>query len=495
MTSYKTKLAAVAALSFLVAGCLVGPDYVRPPAETPETYKEMADWKVAQPQDDIARGAWWVIYNDPQLNALEEQVEISNQNITAAEANFRQALASIRAARAAYFPTVTGGPAYSRFRRSASTTTGNTNTNFQGASGTSGQSGIGSSAGRVLSDNLLNFAATWELDIWGQVRRSVESSRAGAQASAATLEGVRLSAQSTLAQNYFQLRALDEQKRLFDRTVAAYRRILEMTKNRYERGVVSRADVLQAETQLKSTQAQALDLGVQRAQLEHAIAMLLGKPASSFSIPVAPLTLKVPPIPVGLPSELLERRPDIAAAERNMAAANAQIGVAIAAYYPNVTLNGTTGLEASRLAKWFFWPSRFWSLGSSLTQTLIDGGLRGAQTDQARAAYDATVATYRQTVLTGFQEVEDNLAALRILEQEAQVQEEAVQASRQSVTVSTNQYQAGTVSHLDLLVVETAALTNERTAIDILGRRLSASVLLIKALGGGWKSADLPAVR
>jgi len=277
-----------------------------------------------------------------------------------------------------------------------------------------------------------------------------------------------------------------------DRTVAAYRKSLELTLNRYGSGVASRGDVLQAETQLRSTEAQAIDTGVQRAQLEHAIALLVGTPPSSFSIPAMPLDVLPPAVPVGLPSDLLERRPDIAAAERRMAAANAQIGAALAAYYPTVTLTASAGFEASHLGDWFRWPNRFWSFGPSITETLYDGGLRGAQTDQARAAYDATVATYRQTVLTGFQEVEDNLAALRILEQEAKVQEEAVKSAQKSVEVTTNQYKAGTVSYLDVIVTQTAALTNDLTATGILGRRMTASVLLIKALGGGWDASLVP---
>ncbi len=481
-------LALLAAVSLLFTGCLVGPDYVKPITEAPGAYKENAPWKVAQPRDELPRGRWWEIYRDPKLNALEEQVDISNQNIAQAEANFRQAQALIRVARAAYFPTVGGGPAWSRFKRSENL--GNSNTNIAGASGTGG--GIGTFPGATLSDYLLNFNTAWELDIWGKVRRSVESSQASAQAGAATLEGVRLSAQAALAQNYFLLRSLDKQKSLFDDTVASYQKILDLTKNRYAKGVASRGDVAQAETQLKATQAQAIDLGVQRAQLENAIAVLLGKPASVFSIPAAPLATVIPPIPVGVPSELLERRPDIAAAERNMASANAQIGVALAAYYPTITLSATGGFEASTAVEWFTWPSRFWSLGTAAAQTIFDGGLRGGQTAAARATYDATLASYRQTVLTGFQEVEDNLAALRILENEAKVQGEAVVAARQSSTVSTNQYKAGTISHLDLMVVENIALNNERAAVIILGNRLSASVLLIKALGGGWKSSDMP---
>lgn len=491
LDSSRLILTAVAGVLLLFAGCTVGPDYVRPPAETPTSYKENAGWKVAQPRDELPRDQWWKIYQDPRLNDLEAQVDITNQNLAAAEANYRQAVALIRVAQAGYFPTVTGGPSWSRFKRSENL--GSSNRTLAGASGTGpGGGSISTLPGATLSDYLLNFNAAWELDIWGLVRRTVEASKATAQASAATLEGVRLSAQATLAQSYFQLRALDEQKRLLDDVAADFKKIFDLTKNRYASGVAARNDVALAETQLKNTQAQAIDLGVQRAQLEHAIATLMGKPASTFSIPAAPVALKVPAIPAGVPSELLERRPDIATAERNMAAANAQIGVAIAAYYPTITLSATGGFEAATTPLWFTWPSRFWSLGAAAAQTLFQGGALVAQTAAARAAYDSTVATYRQTVLTGFQEVEDNLAALRILEQEAKVQDEAVKAARLSVTLSTNQYKAGTISTLDLLVVVTVARNNERTAVTILGNRMSASALLIKALGGGWKSSDLP---
>jgi NodT family efflux transporter outer membrane factor (OMF) lipoprotein len=333
---------------------------------------------------------------------------------------------------------------------------------------------------------------SWELDVWGRIRRSVESSQASAQASAADLEAARLSTQTELAQDYFQMRALDAQQQLLDETVTAFEKSLGLTKNRYTSGVASRADVLQAETQLKTTQAQSIDVGVQRAQLEHAIALLTGKPAAAVSIPVAPLTTAPPSIPAGVPSELLERRPDVAAAERQVAAANAQIGVAQSAFFPTVTLSATGGFENSGLSKWLSWASRFWSAGVAISQTLFDGGLRRSQVEQARAAYDASVAMYRQTVLTGFQEVEDNLAALRILENEAQAQEEAVTAAQQSLIVTTNQYKAGIVSYLNVVVAQTAALSNQRTAVDILDRRLNATVLLIKGLGGGWNVSRLP---
>lgn len=471
----RTSIITIVAGTLLLSACTVGPNYVRPSVETPPAYKEIGDgtsWKVAEPRDELIRGAWWELFGDSQLNALEEQVSISNQNIAVAEAQYRQALALVQASRAGYFPTVTLGPSYSRSRRPV------------GAGGA-----VRSSV--ITSDYLLNGQASWEPDVWGKIRRTVEGAKASAQASAADLAAARLSAQAALAQDYFQLCSLDAQKKLFDRTVSAYQTFLELTNNRYASGVASRADVLQAETQLRTAQAQAIDIGVQRAQLEHAIALLIGKPASVFSIPVSPLSAIPPFIPAGVPSVLLERRPDIAAAERLAAAANAQIGVAEAAYYPNITLTASGGFEAAHLYRWLTWPNRLWTVGTTVLETVFDGGLRSAQTEQARAAYDANVASYRQAVLTGFQEVEDNLAALRILEDEARVQDEAVNAAQQSVTVSTNQYKAGTVTYLDVMTVQTIALTNERTAIDIRGRRMAAGVLLIKALGGGWDAAAL----
>ena len=488
----------IAGMLLLLAGCVVGPDYMRPPTAAPEVYKETPGWKVAQPRDELSRGAWWEIYNDPKLNALEEQVDINNQNIAVAEAQFRQALALVQEARAAYFPTVTGGASWTRLQNSGTVGTISPTTTSGGASGTAGTSGRGTSkvspGPPPITEFLLNSDLTWEPDLWGKVRRQVESSRASAQASAADLEGVRLSARATLAQSYFQLRTVDDLKRLLNNTAADYQKILVFTKNQYAQGVASLGDVSIAEAQLKSTQAQAIDLGVQRAQLEHAIALLIGKSPSVFAIPEARQTLRVPAVPFGMPSELLERRPDIAAAERNMAAANALIGVALSAYYPTITLSASGGFETSSLAKWLTWPSRIWSLGAAASETLLDFGLRAGQTAAARAAYDASVATYRQTVLTGFQQVEDNLAALGILKEEGQVQDEAVQASRKSLAVSTNQYKAGILSRIALLVVETQTLANERTAITILGNRMSANVLLIEALGGGWKSSDLPPV-
>jgi NodT family efflux transporter outer membrane factor (OMF) lipoprotein len=486
-------LATVAGALTLMTGCVVGPDYVRPTVITPVAYKEVDGWKVAQPRDDVIRGAWWEIFGDPQLNTLEAQVSLSNQNLAQAEATYRQARALVREARASYFPTLTLGLGYTRYRDSATLGRSSAGTSSAGASSAGASIGGGSSSPR--SDFQLGLDFSWELDLWGRIRRTVESDQASAQASAGDLENARLSYQAELAQDYFLLRTLDAQKRLLDETVAAYEKSLEITKNQYASGVASRADVVQAETQLKTTQAQAIDVGVQRAQTEHAIALLIGQPASTFSLPAAPLTATPPPIPVGVPSELLERRPDIAAAERRVAAANAQIGVAEAAYFPTLTLSASSGFESSSLSQWLTAPSRFWSVGPGISETVFDGGLRRAQTDYARAGYDASVATYRQTVLAAFQAVEDNLAALRILEQEAQAQDEAVKKAQESVTLTMNQYKAGTVSYLNVITTQTTALTNETTAVQLRGRRMTAAVLLVQALGGGWHAADLPSAQ
>jgi NodT family efflux transporter outer membrane factor (OMF) lipoprotein len=465
------------ALAFLclLSACTVGPDYVKPSAQVPAGFKDVDGWKSAQPRDGVIRGRWWEVFEDPALNALEQRIEISNQNLAAAEAQFRQARALVQIARAGYFPTVTAGPSVARYRNSS-----NMPINTSAYVGPN-------------SISAMSFDATWEADIWGRMRRLVESSRAAAQASAADLETVRLSTQAELAMDYFQLRGLDADRRLLDETIVAYQKALDLTRSLFKGGAASNADVVQAEAQLKRTQAQAIDVGVQRTQLEDAIAVLVGNPASTFSIPVSPLAATPPPAPVGVPSQLLERRPDIAAAERRVAAANAQIGVALAAFYPTVTLSASGGFEATRLSNWFNWPSRFWSLGpAALTGTLLDGGLRRAQTDQVRAAYDETVAFYRQTVLTSFQNVEDSLAALRILEQEARVQDEAVAAAERSVTLTTDQYKVGIVSYLNVVTAQTFALTDERTAVSIASRRMTASVLLVKALGGGWTVSSLP---
>ncbi len=451
---------------FALTACAVGSDAVRPVMELPTSYKENVGWKVAEPRDQASRGHWWEIFGIPELNALEQRVMVSNQNLRAAEASYRQAQAAVQATRASYFPTL-----------SANTTA------------TRSQS-LPSAGGGLSNQYALNVVASWEADIWGKIQHSVAASTASAQASAADLEAARLSLTATLAQNYFQLRALDTQKQLFEATIAAYRKSLKLTQNRYAVGVAAKVDVVQAQTQLESTQAQALQINVQRAQLEHAIALLVGQPPETFSLSPASLVATVPVTPVGLPSDLLERRPDIAAAERRVAAANAQIGVAEAAFFPALTLSGTGGLQNGNFAQWLSSPNLFWSVGPVLAQVIFDGGLRQAQTEEARALYDQNVALYRQAVLAGLQEVEDSLAALRYLEAAAQVQEAAVQSARQSVALTTHQYRAGVVSYLSVVQVQVSALANEQNAVNLLNSRLAASVLLIKALGGGWSSSS-----
>jgi len=464
------------AFAFLVvcalSGCAVGPDYKRPEVQITPSYKEAGEWKAAQPQDDLDRGKWWGVFGDPLLDALVGQVEISNQNVLVADARFRQALALAAASRAAYFPTLDASVSAVRSRSPTGVIGGTT-------------------AGRIITNRSASLNSAWEADLWGRLRRAVESSEAGAQASGADLAAARLSAQAELASSYFQLRILDAQRQLLEDTVAGYQKSLDLTKNRYDTGVAAKVDLVQAETQLKSTQAEAIDTGVQRAQLEHAIAVLIGKAPAEFSIAPVPLAVTMPRIPMGLPSELLERRPDVAAAERRVAAANAQIGVAKAAYFPSLTLSASYGSRSADASQWFTVPSRFWSIGPALAQSIFDAGLRRAQTEQAIAAYDATVAQYRQAVLAGFQEVEDNLAALRILGEEAEVQESAVRAARESVLLTTNQYKAGIVSYINVVTVQTTQLSNERTAMGILGRRLVAAVTLVKAVGGGWSAAEI----
>jgi len=460
------------AVAVLLGACSVGPDYVRPAVETPAAYKEAGNWKPAQPRDDVDRGKWWEVFNDPLLNQMQEQVDISNQNLAKAEAQFRQALALVQSARAGYYPSVTGGISNTRSRSSATTIA---------------TPSVAPVSRGVATSHNLPFQASWAPDVWGSVRRTVESNEAGAQASAGDLAAARLSAQAALAQSYFQLRALDSEKLLLEDTVAAYGKSLKLVQNQYAAGVVAKADVVQAQTQIKTAQAQSIDIDAQRALLEHAIASLMGKPPSDVSIPRQALQASVPLAPAELPSELLERRPDIAAAERRMAQANAQIGVATAAYYPALTLSASTGYQSATMTDWFTAPSRYWSFGPAIALSLFDGGLRQAQTAQAIANYDASVAAYRQTVLAGFQQVEDSLATLRILEQEAEVQGEAVALAQEALTLALNQYKAGTVNYLNVVVIQAAALANQRTAVDILSRRVSASVQLVTALGGGWE--------
>ena len=483
-----TRRGALASACIALAACAVGPDYRRPDAPTPAAFKENADWKPAQPGDELKRGAWWEIFGDATLNELEAQVESANASLQQAEAQYRQAAALVSEARASYFPTVGVSASATRSGRYGG-----------GGSVVSGGTVIGGNTtanGKTNSHSTtysLPLQASWEPDLWGRVRRTVEGQAANAQASAATLQSTRLSLQAELATSYFQLRIVDEQRRLLDDTVEAYRKSLKLTQNQYDVGVVARADVVQADVQLKQAQVQAIDLGIARAQFEHAIALLIGKAPAEFTLAPQRLGIKPPAIPVGLPSQLLERRPDIAIAERQMAAANAQIGVAESAFFPTLTLSAEAGYQSSTFSKWLTAPSRFWSLGPQLAETIFSGGLRHAQTAAAQAAYDAAVANYREVALAAMQNVEDNLAALRILDSEQQAQAETVAAAELSLRIANNQYRAGTVSFLNVITAEAAAYTNERNAITILGNRLTDSVSLIKALGGGWEASELPA--
>ena len=460
----------------LFAGCTVGPNYVRPAAPVTAEFKEAGNWKTAQPSDAVSRGKWWEIFGDAKLNALAEQVNISNENVRAAEARLRQAEALVEQSRSGLWPTLAVSPSFQRSRSPIV---------------------IGTSGNAPFPTNVYNLplTASWAPDLWGSVRRTIEGNVANAQTSAANVANARLLAQSQLAIDYFQLRVLDARKRLLDETVAAYQKSLELTRNRYNAGVAARVELVQAEAQLKSAQAQAIDTGVQRAQMEHAIAILIGKPPAELNIAPEVVALAIPAIPPGIPSQLLERRPDIAAAERQMAVANAQIGVAQAAFFPSLSLTGTNGFRANSPPDWLTAPARYWSLGATLAETLFDGGSRSAVKKQAIAAYDANVATYRQTVLTAFQQVEDNLAALRILEEEAATQAEAVQSARLSTELTLNQYKAGTVNYLNVVIVQAAQFNSESTAVNLLGQRLIAAVALVQALGGGWDATQISSAK
>jgi NodT family efflux transporter outer membrane factor (OMF) lipoprotein len=477
----------LAVTSCLLAGCTVGPKYHTPTAETPAAYKELtpADykntegWKVAQPKDDALRGKWWEIFNDPQLNALEEKVNVSNQNIAAAAASFFAARALVKEARSQLFPRVTTNPAITAQRPSAKLSSGKAGGSTSSSTGT-------------FTDYTLPFDATWEPDLFGRIRNTIKSAAYGAQASAADLENTRLTVQADLAVDYFQLRGQDALKQLLDSTVIAFQQSLDLTRALYETGIDSEEAVAQAETQLEATQAQDAALGVQRAQFEHAIAMLTGQPASTFSIPIEPLKSSPPSIPFGVPSQLLERRPDIAEAERLVAQANAQIGIARAAYFPTVTLSAAAGLESTAIASWFTWPSRFFSVGPAAAETLFDAGLRRATMEQFRAQYDETVANYRQTVLTAFQQVEDNLASLRILSVEIQYQDTAVKSAEKSLAIAKDRYKLGIDPYLNVLTAQTALLSNQETAVNLRIQQMTASGGLIEALGGGWNASQLP---
>ena len=453
------KLSVFALASVVLSGCVLGPDYQHPDNSVPLEFRHTPGWKVAQPAELSSAVAWWSLYQDATLTDLLKQLEASNQNLRAAEAAWREARALVGGSRSALYPQATGQVGTSR--------TGND----QG----------------VNKSNEVALGLSWQLDMWGQVRRQVEASEASAQASAAEWAGVRLSQQAELVQNYLQLRVIDEHMRLLDATVKAYQRSLQLTENRYKAGVVTRADVSQALTQLKNTQAQRLDLDWQRARYEHAIAVLIGSTPNAVQVASVETLPRLPALPIAVPSALLERRPDIAAAERQVMAANAQIGVAQTAYFPDLTLSASGGYRGSNLADWISMPNRFWSIGPQFAMTLFDAGLRRSKVEQAEARYDQQVARYRQTTLQAIGEVEDALVQLNVLAEEIQVQREALAASQDTLRLTENQYQAGMVDYLAVTNAQTIALNSQRTLLNLLGTQLTASVQLISALGGGWQ--------
>ncbi|HEY4710946.1 MAG TPA: efflux transporter outer membrane subunit [Candidatus Acidoferrales bacterium] len=483
----------VAAL-LIFNGCNVGPKY-HPPTEqapaaykeiTPENQKDVENWKTAQPSDDALRGKWWEIFGDPELNSLEDQVNVSNQSIASAEASFMAARAMVKEARSQLFPTVTTSPSVTREKQSANLK------EFSTSSSGLGGSTPTATVSKAFNDYDFPFDATWVPDLWGKIRNTVNASAYGAQASAADLANTRLSMQADMAVDYFQLRSQDSLKQLLDTTVQAYQESLRLTKVLYATGIDNDESVAQAETQLESTEAQDTNVGILRSQYEHAIAVLVGQPASTFSIPVEPLKTPPPPIPIGIPSQLLERRPDVAADERLMAQANAQIGVARAAYYPTLTLSASGGFESTNASNWFSWPSVLWAIGASASETIFDAGLRRATVQQYRSMYDETVANYRQTVLTAFQQVEDNLAALRVLSQEVQEQDVAINSAQRYLTDANNRWKLGLDPYLDVISAETALLSNQQTMVNLRMQQITASVQLVEALGGGWDKTQLP---
>ena len=471
----QTQWFSILALAALLAGCSFAPKYARPAVVTPAAFKEDAAtnevWKVAQPDDAAARSNWWTIFNDAELNVLENQVAVSNQNVAAAFADFMAARAMVRAARAQLFPTLTANPSVTRERQ------------FVG--------GISFKNPNATTYDL-PLDASWQLDLWGRVRNTIKSTAAQAQASAADLENTRLTAQAELASDYFQLRGQDALEQLFDDTVNAYQKNLDLERVLFKTGIASDQDVAQAETQLETAQAQATNLRILRAQLEHAMAVLMGKPAAGLSISREPGKGIPPDVPPGIPSRLLERRPDVAAAERSVAAANYQIGVARAAYFPTITLSASGGFASSAFENLFDWPYRVWSIGANMSETIFDAGARAATVAQYRAAYDSSVAQYRQTVLTAFQQVEDNLATLRILKEQIQQQDAAVRSSAQYLALAQNRYQLGIDSYLNVITAQTTLLANNQTLVNLRTQQMTATVQLIEDLGGGWNAAQLP---
>ena len=467
-----SRLLSLALCSVMLSACAIGPDYQRPQLSTPAQFKQAEGWRQASPSDALARGAWWELYGDPQLNGLVQRLNTSNQTVAQYEAQYRQAQALVRSTRGALFPTVD---------LSAGKTRASQGTGSSGSSLSQSGSGIRNTYNTQLG-------VSWEADIWGKLRRGLEADRASAQASLADLAAMRLSLQSELVQNYLQLRVIDEQKRLLESTVDTYQRSLNLTQNQYRAGISGRDAVFQAQTQLKSTQADLIDLVWQRAQLENAIAVLVGMAPSELSVAASNDIPALPAIPLTVPSQLLERRPDIASAERSVMAANAEIGVAKTAYFPDLTLSLAGGYSSSSFSNWVSLPNRFWSVGPQLAMTLFDGGQRAAEVDRSEAAYDQTVAQYRQIVLDGFREVEDYMSQLKVYSDEAQVRDEALQAARESLRLTSNQYKAGLIGYLDVVNVQATALSNERSVLSLLQSRLVASVQLIAALGGGWEA-------
>ena len=487
MNLRRRAVCAAAFLLIMLAGCVVGPKYhapaVPPPAavykESPAQFKDNEAWTVAQPSDAMVRGKWWEIFNDPELNALEEQLDINNQNIKEFFENFMAARAIVREARSQYFPTLTAAPSVSH-----SMTSGNLGTN----NGTV-------NAGRQSTIYTLPVEASWAPDLWGKVRNTVRQDQYAAQVSAADLENERLTEQASLAEFFFEIRGQDMLQQIFNETVAADQKTLELTQSRYELGIDDKIAVVQAQTTLDSAKAGATNVGIARAQFEHAIAVLVGKAASDFSIPVKPMTVAPPPVPIGVPSELLERRPDIAAAERTMAEANATIGIARAAYYPALNLTGQGGFQSSTLAHWLAWPSRFWSVGASVSETLFDAGLRRATVQQNVATYNSDVARYRQTVLAAFQQVEDALAEVRILSNEVEQQQEAVNSAQTFLQLEQARYETGIDPYLNVLIAQNTVLSNQQTLNNLQVQRMVDAVALIEALGGGWDRSQLPSVQ
>jgi len=483
-----------AAVLLILSGCVVGPKY-HPPApqapaadykESPTQFKETEGWTVAQPADSKLRGKWWEIFNDPELNALEEQLDINNQNIKEFFENFMEARAIVREARAQYFPTLSTVPSFNRSRTSANLSTTPVNT-----------TGTGATPKPQLQNTVysLPLEASWEPDLWGKVRNTVRSAQYAAQVSAADLENERLTEQASLAQFFFEIRGQDQLQKIFDDTVEADQKALDLTRSLYETGIDDQISVVQGEATLRSAQAGATNVGIARAQYEHAIAVLIGKAATNFSIPVRPMTVVPPPIPVGVPSELLERRPDIAAAERTMAEANAQIGIAHAAYYPDLTLSAEGGFESSSFTHWLSWPSRFWSVGVSASETIFDAGLRRATVQQFVAAYNADLAGYRQTVLTAFQQVEDGLAEVRILSKEIQQQQQAVDSAQTFLKLELGRYETGVDPYIDVLIAQTTVLADQQTLNGLQVQQMAFAVALVEALGGGWDRSQLPSTQ